>query len=95
MSRKTQEPIASSSDEVVHCINNKVIVFALRNDRRPGDKVKVFPKENHNFLDRRRERISAHISGVCIVSIKYNVGGADNRVDGTDDEVDEADDRSR
>ena len=72
-----------------------MIVFALRNDRRPGDKVKVFPKENHNFLDRRRKRISVHISGVCIVSIKYNVGGVNNRVDGAGDEVDKADDRSR
>ena len=31
----THEPIASSSDgEDVHCINIKVIVFALRNERR-------------------------------------------------------------
>ena len=55
----------------------------------------VFPKENRIFLGRRRKRISAHILGVCIIIIKYNVGEADDCVNGTGGEVDEADDRSR
>ena len=55
----------------------------------------VFPKENRTFLDRRRKRISANIPGVCIISIKYNVGEADDGVNGTGGMVDEADDHSR
>ena len=58
-------------------------------------KLTVFPKENRTFLDRRRKRISAHIPGVCIISIKYNVGEADDGVNGTGGMVDEADDHSR
>ena len=52
--------------------------------------MRVFPKENPIFLDRRRKRISTHISGVCIGTIKYNVDRADNFVDEIVDDVDGA-----
>ena len=58
-------------------------------------KVRVFPKENPIFLDRRRKRISTLISAVCIVSTKYNFDRADNCVDEIGDDVDGADHRSR
>ena len=45
--------------------------------------LRVKKKSYDTFLDRRRKRKSAHISGVWIVSIKYNVGGADHWVEGT------------
>ena len=47
--------------------------------------MRVFPKENPIFLDRRRKRISTHISGVRIGTIKYNVDRAENCADEIDD----------
>ena len=55
----------------------------------------VFPKENPIFLDRRRKRISTHISGVCIGTIQYNVDRAENCADEIDDDVDGAGHSSR